>query len=709
MLVGFDTETYLIGPDQYPPKVVCLTTVLDGDPNGEDLVTPYCEEYTETTTTLLRECEGVACNLSFDLTVLMKQDPALLPDIFDALEAGRLHDVIIREKLLNLATHGKLADIPLPSGATKRMDYSLAELALKYLGVDLRQDKGSDSWRMSYQSLDGVHPANWPEKAISYAVDDSRYALEIFKIQAARAKDLPTDPFKVEAFRTRVDFILTLLSIEGVCIDPEEKKEVEALLEKELRPEKLNLLIESGILRPAEPEKPYKNKAKAHEESCDKKKGCDCPLKMKAAKKESVNRKRYQEFVEELALKHEIEFKYTDKGNKSLDADFLTEYAHLSPVLLQMEHRQKLQKIVTTELPRMEWGGVVAKKIHPNYDVLKETGRTSSFGGSLYPSGNIQNVDPRVRQCYVARDLPKNGLVPEWAILSIDYSQMELGTLAQCCLNLFGYSVLAELINNGVDVHAYLGAQLAKALDPEFQNLVRNLAQPLDVYEEFRALKDSDSEDERAFYKHWRKFAKPTGLGYPGGLGARTFITYARGTYDVQVDLETAKALKDIWLETYPEMVDYFRHINRDLKDPWNQDRYAYETTFGMLRRGATYCAAANGLGLQAFAAEGALLGLYEVGRASHDVRLGSVLFDNFKPWGFVHDEILGDVRLALAHECYEAAADLMIKSMRKVTPDVACRVEPALMLKWNKFADPVYDEEGRLALWPKNSLRAST
>ena len=48
------------------------------------------------------------------------------------------------------------------------------------------------------------------------------------------------------------------------------------------------------------------------------------------------------------------------------------------------------------------------------------------------------------------------------------------------------------------------------------------------------------------------------------------------------------------------------------------------------------------------------------------------------------------------------AASDIMVKEMQKYTPDVPIKAEPALMRRWYKDAEPLYDQEGKLLIWEK-------
>ena len=81
--------------------------------------------------------------------------------------------------------------------------------------------------------------------------------------------------------------------------------------------------------------------------------------------------------------------------------------------------------------------------VHASFDVLKTTGRTSSFGEI-----NLQNLprDDRIRSCFV----PSPGHV----FISADYKTLEMATLAQVMITQFGTeSQMATLINEGRDLH----------------------------------------------------------------------------------------------------------------------------------------------------------------------------------------------------------------------------------------------------------------
>lgn len=438
-----------------------------------------------------------------------------------------------------------------------------------------------------------------------------------------------------------------------------------------------------------------------------------------------------------------------DKWLLCADEEWLATFASIDPILDILKTRRKYQKIITSYLPGLFWaegelncpatldgetdrlaGKVPADVVHSCFRPLKRTGRTSSYANKrgagknaiyTYPSMNGQQVDPRIRPCIVPR--------PGYKLFSIDYSAMELGTAAQKCKELFGFSVLGDTINAGRDVHSYLGMHIAQELDPWFAEIVEGL-EPLEMYDFFMEMKkcedlnaspsfdhvwkDMGKEGHPTFadyFAHYRKFAKPTGLGYPGGLGPKTFVAYAKATYGVSVDLETAYKLREIWKTAFPEMALYLEFVSNRCFDPnfgaemkededgkkYKKQYYCYDTPLGMHRAKTDFCACANGQALQSSSAEGALLAVSE---SMREIRSGeeSILADdedgtpNVRPTIFIHDEIFGEIRDdEYLTARIERMQEIMKSCMECITPDVRAGTEACIMNRWSKKAFPYY------------------
>ena len=209
-------------------------------------------------------------------------------------------------------------------------------------------------------------------------------------------------------------------------------------------------------------------------------------------------------------------------------------------------------------------------------------------------------------------------------------------------------------------------------------------------------------------------------MGYPGGLGPKTFVQYARATYKVEVDLETATLLRDIWKATFPELAQYLDHISNSSFDPnhlpeMEEDKdgkkkkrsfYSYDTPLGLHRARTDFCACANGTGLQSPSAEGAGLAIIEIQRlcyTTNDSPISRVGYDKapVRCALFIHDEILGQFLLdGKETERVKFIEEIMVRNMETITPDVKAGTEPAMMLRWDKLAEPEWDAAGNLIPW---------
>jgi len=575
------------------------------------------------------------------------------------------------------------------------------------------------------------------------------------------------------------------------------------------QPRLRNPLLAAGLLTDAIPPQPYAKGTLDHTAVCDarkdiaeqkklrKTKTCGCPVKMKAGEPEhnptkplfqhiwnqahlnpeikawpsdgcaSDMRKQdiYKVCIEDKAFKQEIIASTVVDGVAILPDDiklktdgvWSSTFSAQDSLLAIWAERKALRKIITDYLPKMYYtdeSGVEtpATTIRSSFYPMCLTGRSSSSASSLYPSRNGQNVDPRVRPCTIPRD----GMI----IVSTDYNGMELGTLAQKCVSLFGHSVMADNINAGIDNHAYLAAQIAFAMDNNFNRLImeNGLQSKRDaIYDTFKQFKnrkdeciyptfcenfkekyrqDESKELDRPvlwsdFFKYYRTLAKPTGLGFPGGLGAATMVAFAKGGYKVDLTLDVAKQLREVWKETYPEMVRYLDWVNKQCKDPHHlpieveeddgktkkQTFYTYDTPRGMHRARCGYCEAANGAGLQAFSAEGALEALYRVQKtmwlSDYDGPLDSIsiFLDIVDPSrclagsyaiNFLHDEIIfetpGTIHVPAA--VVSTVETIMVNAMEEITPDVKAGAESAAMNRWYKKAEEIRDDAGNLIPW---------
>lgn len=793
-LIALDTETHLIGPGAVVPKLVCVSFAemgAEGQIRAELLshVDEGLEERLREYLTL-GKYRLVFHNAAFDIPVLCKAFPALEPLWWRKLEAGEVSDTMLREQLLNLSTVGKLEVMEMPDGSSKQLRYGLADLVMEYLDVDISAEKDEDdAWRVNYDKLDGLRADQYPEDARNYALQDAIYPLQIYELQEDRVQsEAGYASLSTETFQTAVSVALTWITAAGMRIDKEEFRRMAARLADELSDQRMEPLYRAGILNRPVPALPYKRQETKAAEMVAEWLGIspddvdwarldpdlqqallDAGIKFKKAEESSVDTATLRHRVtalslafatgctseEMLALPQDcleaeadargVKLKRTKTGEISTDKDVIQTLASSTdddPIRV-FQARQKLQKLVTTELPRMTWQGEPADTVHFCYKTIVETSRTSSFASKKYPSGNGQNIDPRARPALIPRD--------GHLLCSADYATLELVCTAQTTYDILGKSIHRDKINAGYDLHAYLGSHLATHLSPWFREAAMGME--VDVaYQFFLGLK----KEKPDFFKAWRKLAKPVGLGFPGGLGPQKLVEIARKEpYLVDIvkmameryketpeefeptkrvlfyakklhrmepedfkwtpallGVALADRLRDIWLRTYPEMAEYFDWVKQqkddnnppikmpDEDDPDREvDGLCYTTPMGMHRARATFTAVANGRCMQSPAAEGFKCAIFNVVRASRDPWSTSPLRGTSLIVNEVHDEILSELREDIAHELAMEKQRLMEEAMGMVISDVRVKVEPCLMRRWYKLAEPVY-KDGRLVPW---------
>jgi len=752
-LLFFDSETHRIAAGNIAPEMICgiFTVADDRMPPKTKVLGNHPDDGLEEMIEWMLSDDDITVVTQrggFDYAVICRTFPRLIPLVYAKLIAGLATDTMWREKLLNLSTTGRLDNLELPDGSNKRISYSMEAMASQYLGLDLSAEKGDieESWRANYGTLDGWLASEYPEGAYQYAKGDGETTADIYFAQESRLEQFSFASTETEEFQIVKDFVLYMMSAWGMETDPEATEEMAGKVQVVMDATK-DLLEESGILRgPGRYGPPYaKDMDKAldailtefgtefysewDEQSDDwselgeflKENGVK--MKVPKGKDGTKNKAKLQEHLEALYKKLGEIPPMTDGGESGepqikCDAEVQEYLAVKCPIMGQYHEREALGKIKNQMIPVLRSGPVV----YPSYDAIKETGRTSSFDGGKvkdskternYPSVNIQQIpnfiqglDPR--RCF----RPRAGTV----FFDVDFTGLELACVGHVTGELFGQSVHRDLYNDGVDLHGYLGAQLAlhsnesqHALLPDFQSAVRDegiSSDPMGVYLAFKTLKTHDDEEVREFFKHFRSFAKPVGLGFPGGLGPATMVDFARKKYKVVLTEEEAYDYREFWRATYPEMPQFFDWINGQT-DQYNGSgegsNYTYTTPMGLVRRGASFCAAANGCCMQSPGAEAAMMGAILVSRACYDPTQNSILY-GCRPIAFVHDQLIGETTKdssLWAAQCEEVAR-LMCEGAEMVLTSIKMRTDEALLTAvWTKAADPVRDPETQeLQVW---------
>lgn len=351
----------------------------------------------------------------------------------------------------------------------------------------------------------------------------------------------------------------------------------------------------------------------------------------------------------------------TDKGGIKLDADscdgsgddILRDYARYVSIGTLRSRARRLAAAGAASLP-----------IQPRFTVLVETGRTSCSAGAVKPGqpmlaygDQTQNLHrlPGLRECYTAR--------PGCVLISVDWRAAELHTLAQTNLDLFGYARMADILNSGVDLHTWFGEQMTGPT--------------------------SDPKEK----KNSRQRAKCSNFGFPGGLGTEKFIWFASKSYGVHLTTAEAQDLKDKWFNAFPEMLDYFNHISRMVRE----GRPLVHPGSNRVRGDIRFTSAANS---------------YFQGRASDMLkdagwRLTKACYSGqlqARCWNQAHDEIIVECPEAIGHEVAMAVVSIMEDAGRTWCPGVPVHAEPAIQRVWRKAASPVW-RDGRLIPYEDRDL----
>ena len=219
-VVVFDVETHLIRGGLLAPKLVCVsrTTPQGVELEDRDAGLAWFRRAIVDPSLIL-----VGHNVPFDLGVLCAEDPDLIAPVFNAIDAGRVRDTLLRERLIDLCK----GELKRDAGRGKPGPYSLAGIAERRLGV--RLDKGANTWRLRYAELDGIPITWWPPEARKYACDDSTTTLRVYEAQDVEAGE----PIPDEIPQVRASWALHLLSSWGVRTDAAAVRALRKALEAE--------------------------------------------------------------------------------------------------------------------------------------------------------------------------------------------------------------------------------------------------------------------------------------------------------------------------------------------------------------------------------------------------------------------------------------------------------------------------------------------
>lgn len=220
-----------------------------------------------------------------------------------------------------------------------------------------------------------------------------------------------------------------------------------------------------------------------------------------------------KEYVKVLAAAAGREPALTDGGDVSLDRASLLPY-RTDPIVTAWCDYSDVEKLLGAFLSA--WEGKSA--IHPNYNALLRTGRTSSY------NPNMQQVPSRGWKAETKRVFTAP---PGCWLWELDYCQLEL-----CCLAYLTRGNMLQAINGGHDLHRELGATYFGVPAAEIT-------------------------------KEQRQLMKAANFGLPGGMGPAKFRLWLLSNGQADPGLDGAKRLIDAWHRTWPEMEAWLKDSDR--------------------------------------------------------------------------------------------------------------------------------------------------
>lgn len=638
MLISMDTETCLFKRALKAPPLVCVSFATQNKSglrlwkNSEE----FCRKAISTHRTLWAFAP-------FDLAVIGNQFPKLIDPIFEALADDRVHDVQIRQKLIDIA-EGRYRGFYRNSEGTFKINYSVQGLAKRLLGEDVEKE---GTWRLRYAELREIPIKDWPKEARDYAIKDAEILLPIYDKQEAEVHNEPEILYNQFA-QSRADIALHLSSCWGIRTDSDAVRELDRRTEEEWESirdklKKVGLIQKNGA-RDTKYAKRLLQKYLDPDQLALTVTG-ERKVKNKELTREEAIKAGYIKLDEESCLASK---------SKRLQA-----YARFGALI----------KLRSTYVSALKTG--IEKPIQTYFEVLLETGRTSSSGP------NLQNPPraPGVRECFV----PRKGCV----FIGADFDQAELCSLSQTCLEWFGYSRMAERLNAKMDVHLDMAAQIMGI-----------------SYKEAKILKDA----EDPHMDEMRNLAKAADFGFPGGLGPDSFIQFAKG-YGVLITREQAVELRRKWHQAWPEMKEYFHRINA--MQQANGLIWIKQPISERCRGRAKYTQACN-QPFQGRTADAAKDALWEI-TLRQFARPKSALYGSHIVL-FLHDEIIIEALEERSHDAAMELQKVMVKSFVKYHPDMekAAGAKPVIMRRWYKKPKQVWSKEGILLPYDGEEKKAA-
>jgi len=420
--------------------------------------------------------------------------------------------------------------------------------------------------RTSFSTVDGLPLSQWPTSFIEYAAKDAIYTRKVYLNQKA---SIPTETEYSHGIQVAADWALDKINKRGIRIDHNKLNEIWQALTEDINKETAKLVKYDW----------------------------------------SPGLKGNRKILSQILRSFDIPLTLTATGKVSSKAEDLENFRNI-------EFIDSYCRYVELFKARTFLKGLDGERAYPKYNLLVNTGRTSCT------KPNFQQLPKTHGIRYI--------FVPDYgcSFIIADYSTIELRALGFIVKTYYHQPEMVNLINSGVDLHAYCAKLITG--------------------------KDTCSKQDR-------QMAKAVNFGFPGGMGVMSFIDYAKKSYGVDISYEDAKKFKKKWHDIFPGTREFL------------EDDYSYcVTSTGRIRANASYCASKN-TQFQGLAADGAKLALYYLVKAGYDVV------------GFVHDEFIIQVATAYAETLRPLIEEKLKDGMQEVMPGVNIDIDSYITTCYDK------------------------
>lgn len=238
--------------------------------------------------------------------------------------------------------------------------------------------------------------------------------------------------------------------------------------------------------------------------------GVIVPQREGDTQKPAVITKRLEELLQEAAqevrdtysIAVTIPEKVTPTGNKiSTSTKIWQEYADYNEFIRTWIDMEQAAHYISF-LAHLQ-----SDRAHPEYSVIKRNGRTSAHNPPIQQTPRKGGF----REIFKAS--------PGHVLVALDYDFIELCTLAAVCKARYGFSVLADVIIQGIDPHCFTAAMIEGVPLTEFMTW-------------------KDNPELKKKFGSLRQQAKAINFGIPSGLTANGLSVYAQQAYGVALEPE---------------------------------------------------------------------------------------------------------------------------------------------------------------------------